>query len=89
MSFFETPNDTPLPICESTMVHDDSHSILHPDIFDQTQDLAIQRVLELSRMMLAAAKESGNSVLIDITTASINQLKSELESKLYVRHPNE
>lgn len=87
MSFFDTPNDTPLPICESTMVQDDSHSILYPnpDIFDHTHDAAIQRVVELSRMMLAAARESGNPVLIDITTESINHLQRELENKFYVR----
>lgn len=91
MSFFDTPNDTPLPICESTMVQDDSHSILqqNPCIFDLTQDAAIQRVVELSRMMLATARESGNPVLIAITTESINRLQSELESKLYFSQPQE
>lgn len=88
MSFLDT-YDALIPICESTMMHDDSHSILTQDhvLIDPTQHSAIQRVMELSCMIFATARESGNQDLINIATESISSLQRELENRFSVRPP--
>lgn len=75
----------PTPICESTIIQEESYSI-SPELEMEIEPglhQSIQSVLQFYHMALNAAKESGNQYLIDVTSETFNNLNRELQSRFF------